>query len=192
MAENESLDLGGAYAQRWDAPFRSVRKGASCKDVARAVEKALRSGLRKTLSQLQEYGISLSDLLAQRDSRQTLRQLIRKTQGHQYVQLFAAAAASSGTSAGECLRGWIDAILDKVSDQICHRVTGTENWPTFYDVQQFMQEVRQTLEPAIKRVVTKFEENPAWKPPRTAFKEPAPPNPTAELLGISLLGATQR
>lgn len=39
MAENESLDLGGAYAKRWDAPFDRVRKGASCKDVKSARSK---------------------------------------------------------------------------------------------------------------------------------------------------------
>jgi len=191
MAENESLDLGGAYAQRWDVPFESVRKGGECKDVARKVESALYSGLRKTLKQLQEFGVSLSDLLSQRNSRQALRRLIRKTQGHQYVQLFDAAVASSGTSEGECLRGWVDAILDKVSDQICHRVAGTENWPTFYDVQEFLQQVRQTLEPAVERIVANFEKDPAWKPKRATSKEHAATNPTAELLSMSLLGPAQ-
>lgn len=191
MAENESLDLGGAYAKRWDVPFDSVRRGASCKDVARKVESALYSGLRKTLKQLEECGVSLSDLLSRRNSRQAVRQLIRKAQGHQYVQLFDAAVASSGTSEGECLRGWVDAIFDKVSDQICHRVAGKENWPTFYDVQKFMQEVRQTLEPTFERIVANFEKDPAWKLRRAASKEQAPANPTAELLGMSLLGAVQ-
>ncbi len=69
MAENESLDLGGPYAKRWDVPFDSIRKGASCKDVARKVEGALYSGLRKTLQQLLKvYGVSLSDMLSQRHS----------------------------------------------------------------------------------------------------------------------------
>ncbi len=64
MAENESLDLGGAYAKRWDVPFGFVSKGASSKEVVRKVESALYSGLRKTVKQLQqEYGVSLSDLL---------------------------------------------------------------------------------------------------------------------------------
>ncbi len=49
MAENESLDLGVAYAKRWDVPFDSVRKGASYKDVARMLgetDKHGRSGWR--------------------------------------------------------------------------------------------------------------------------------------------------
>ncbi|MCI0533917.1 MAG: hypothetical protein L0Z50_01685 [Verrucomicrobiales bacterium] len=192
MAENESLDLGNAYAQRWNVPFESVRKGEACKDVARKFEHALYSALRRTLKQLQRYGISLSDLLAHRNSQQALQQLIQKSQGHQYVQLFAAAVASSGPSEGECLRSWVDGILDTMCDQIGHRVTGTENWPTFYGVQELMQRVRETLEPAVERIVTNFERDPAWKPKRAASKELAPANPTAEFLNMSLLGAAQR
>lgn len=30
MAENESLDLGASYSQRWVLPFRAVRRGAPC------------------------------------------------------------------------------------------------------------------------------------------------------------------
>jgi len=96
MAENESLDLGGAYSKRWDPPFESIRQGASCKDAARKVEGALYSGLRQTLQQLsKDYGVSLQDLLTQRHSPQGLRQLIRKTRGHQYVEFFAASAPAT-------------------------------------------------------------------------------------------------
>ncbi len=188
MAENESLDLGGAYANRWDAVFASVNKGASTEDVAKKVERALYSGIRKTLKQLQEYGVSLADLLAQRHSGQALRQFVRRTQGHQYVQLFQAAAAASGPTEGECLRSWVDSILDKVMDQICHRVAGTEHWPSFFDVQEFTREVRQTMEPEIERIVMKFENNPNWQPKRAATKGEAPTNATADLMGMSLLG----
>src|SRR5882724_6978294 len=114
MAENESLDLGGAYAKRWDVPFDSVRKRGSCDVVARKVERSLCGGLRNAIKQLREYGVSLSDLLAQRHSRQALRQSIRKTQGHHCVELFAAAAAVSAAPERECLRAWIDAIVDKI------------------------------------------------------------------------------
>jgi hypothetical protein len=192
MAENESLDLGGAYAKRWDVPFDAVQKGASGKDVARTIERALYPGLRRALKQLNEYGVTLSDLLAQRHSRHAMQQLIRKTQGHEYVQLFDAAAAATGPSEGQCLRAWIDAILDKVSDQICHRVTGRENWATFYDVQAFMQqEVQRALEPVVDRIVTNFERDPSWQPKRAPIKGQEPANPTADLLGMSLLGAAR-
>jgi hypothetical protein len=30
MAENESLDLGASYSQRWDKPFKAIRRGAPC------------------------------------------------------------------------------------------------------------------------------------------------------------------
>lgn len=191
MAENESLDLGGAYAKRWDIPFESVRKGDSCKDVAKKIEKALYTGVRKSLKQWEEYGTSLAELLRLRASPQAMRGLIRKTHGHHYAQMFAAAVAISGPSEAECLRGWLDAILDKVSDQICLRVAGKENWPTFYDIQEFMDTVRKTLEPVVERIATKFQHDPAWKPRQAAPKERASTNPTADLLGMSLLKRSQ-
>jgi len=187
MAENESLDLGGPYARRWDVPFDSVRNGGSCKDATHEVEKALYGGLRKSLKQWNEYGVSLSDLLNQRDSKQGLRNIIRKMQGHQYARLFAAAAASSGPSQRECLRCWVDAILDTMFDQICHRLADKENCPTFYDVQDFTREVLQALDPAVERIVTRFDNDPNWRPPRAPSKEQGQSNPTKELMGMSLV-----
>jgi len=194
MAENESLDLGGAYAKRWDVPFESIRRGASCKDAAKKVEGALYSGLRNTLKQLStEYGVSLQDLLDQGGSPQGLRQLIRRTHGHQYVELFAAAASIVDTpSAGECLRGWVDAIIDRVFDQISHRVAGKDNLPSFFDVHDSLQEIRQVLEPTVKRIVANFEKDTTWTPKRPGSKGQKATGSTAELLGMSLLkGASQ-
>lgn len=190
MAENESLELGGAYAKRWDIPFASVRNSASCGIVSNKVEDALITGLRKALKQLEEYGVSLSDLLAKQNAPKALGELIRKTLGHDYVRLFAdTAAAASGSSADECLRRWIDAILEKIFDQICHRVAGNEHWPTFYDVHEFMSEVRQSLEPAVNRIVTNFVRNPESRPRRVKPSDASPVNPTTNLLGMSLLGS---
>jgi hypothetical protein len=193
MAENESLDLGGAYAKRWDVPFESIRKGASFKDAARKVEGALYSGLRKTLQQLsKDYGVSLQDLLTQRHSPQGLRQLIRKTRGHQYVEFFAAAAMASGPSDGECLRGWVEAMLDRVFDQISHRVTGKDNLPSFFDVEDSLRDIRQILEPAVERIITNFEQDTSWLPKRAGSKGKKAASATADLLGLSLLkGPTQ-
>jgi hypothetical protein len=188
MAENESLDLGGAYAKRWDAPFAAIQKGASVTDVSRKFEEALGGGLRKALKQMKkDYGVSLTELLEQRQSRPALRQLLQRTYGHLYVQLFVAAAAASGPSQRECLRGWVDAILDRMFDQISHRVAGRENWPTFGDVQEFMQDVQQRLEPVVEKLVANFEKDPAWLPRRRASKDEGAVDPTEKLLSLSLL-----
>jgi hypothetical protein len=137
MAENESLDLGSSYAKRWDATFTAVQNGEPCGKVAPKVGKALCGGVRKALKRFQENGVTLADLLkAARDSHQRLRQLIRQTGGHQYAQLFEAAAHASGPAAEDCLRGWLEALLDKVSDQICLRVGETDDSRTFFDLQE--------------------------------------------------------
>ncbi len=160
MAENESLDLGAAYAQRWDKAFQAVRKGEPCDEVAAKVRRALYGGINKARKQFREQGDSLADFLSARGSRPQLRQLVRKTEGHQYAQLLESSAHTSGPTVEDCVHGWVEAILDCVIEQICHRVAGTENWPTFFDVKEFTDSVRQTLASDVNRMVTKLAEDP--------------------------------
>jgi hypothetical protein len=134
MAENESLELGSSYAKRWEAPCTAIQHGEPCEKVASKVSRALCGGLRKALKQIQKRGVTLADLLNARDSRPRLRQLVRQTEGHQYAQLFESAAHASGPTVEECLRGWMEAILDKISDQICLRVVETDQSRTLLAV----------------------------------------------------------
>jgi hypothetical protein len=105
--------------------------------------------------------------------------------GHDYAQLFESAAHVSGPARQDCIRGWMDAILDRVSDQICHRVAGTENWQTFFEVKDFTDSARRLLGPKLDRIATKLAKDPnsrltAGRRERTRSTE--------ELLGKSLLG----
>jgi hypothetical protein len=190
MAENESLDLGTAYAKRWDAVFAAVNKASPCGEVASKVSKALYSGVKKALEQFREHGVRISEFLADRDSRERLRQLVRKTEGHHYAQLFESAAHASGPSAEDCLRGWCEAILDRVIDQICHQVAGKENWPSFFDVKAFTDDVRLVVAAEVEHIASKLSTDPNWRP-RSKGAAPngeASASPTQELLGMSLLG----
>ena len=50
MAENESLDLGSSYSQRWEPASIAVQNGDLCDKVAPKVSKALYGGLSKALN----------------------------------------------------------------------------------------------------------------------------------------------
>jgi len=168
MAENESLDLGNSPRMR--VVFDAFRKGASCQVVTSKLEKALIGGLRRAIKQFQEKGVTLADLLKSGDCPQALRQLLCTAQGHEYAELFAAAARVCGPTKADCVAGWIDAVLDKVTDQICLRVAGSEHYPTIEDAQAFTAEVRHQLHPVIERLVTKLTEDPDWFPKRAPTK----------------------
>lgn len=187
MAENESLDL--STSPRMRVVFDAVRNGSSSIEAATKLEKALIGGLRKALKQFREKGVRLADLLKSRGCPQALRLLLRKVQGHDYARLFAEVAATSGPTEKDCLAGWIDAVLDKVMDQICHRVAGSEHHPTIDDVQVFTGEVRDKLKPVVERIVTKLAEEPDWLPKRAPTKGQVPIDATAGLMNFSLLGA---
>jgi hypothetical protein len=193
MAENESLDLGLSYAKRWDAAFTAIQQGDPCEKVAPKVSKALYGGVRKALQQFQEHGVTLADLLNARASRQRLGQLVRKTEGHQYAQLFESAAHASGPAAEDCLRGWIEAVLDKVFDQICLRVTETDDSRTFLDLKELTDEVREIVADDVEHIVNNLASNPNWRPQRKSGKAKADDadSPTSELMGESLLGGKQ-
>jgi hypothetical protein len=190
MAENESLDLGASYSQRWQKPFKAIGKGAPCDEVAAKVRDALLGGINKARKQFREHGAPLADFITGRESRPKLRQLVRKTEGHHYAQLFESAAHTSGPAPKDCFRVWAESILDRTFDQFSHAVAGTENWPTFSDVKKFTDDVRLALAPDIEDIAAKLATDPdcRLKPKRGEAKSGSPSSPTADLLGMSLLG----
>ena len=193
MAENESLDLGASYSQRWDKPFKAIRRGAPCGEVAAKVRDALYGGINTARKRFREHGAPFANFLAARGSRPQLRQLVRKTEGHHYAQLLESSAHASGPTPEDCLRGWAGAILDRVIDQICHRVAGTENWPTFFDVKEFTDDVRHALADDIEHIATKLAQDPECRlqPGRAQAMGESPSSPTEELLCMSLLGESK-
>ena len=147
-------------------------------------------GVRKALKQFQEHGVTLSDLLDARNSRPQLRQLIRQTGSHQHAQLFESSAHASGPSAEDCLRDWVEAIFDKVADQICLRVAEADDSRTFFDLKKITDDVRQIIAPDIERIAANLASNPDWRPQRKPGKAKVEDaaSPTAELMGMSLRG----
>ena len=187
MAENESLDLGSSPRMR--VVFDAFRNGSSCPEVSSKLERALVGGLRKALQQFREKGVTLADLLKSRDCALALNKLLRKVQGHDYAQHFVDAAATCGPTERDCVAGWIDAVLDKMTHQICHRVAGSEHYPTIDEVQAFTAEVRDHLHPVVERLITKLADDPNWQPRRAPTKGQVPVDATADLMNFSLLGA---
>lgn len=190
MAENESLDLGSSPRMR--RVLDAVRNGSTSSEVASKLATALIGGLRSALKQFQRNGVTLADLLKRRDCPQAIRMLVRKVRGHIYARLFAEAATASGPTDRDCLSGWIDSVLDKFSDQICHRVAGSEHYPTVEDVQTFAAEVRDHIHPVVERLVTKFAQDPNSLPRQTPKKGDVPVNATVDLMNFSLLGAKRQ
>lgn len=193
MAENESLDLSSPYAKRWDVPFNAVQNGDPSEKVAPKVSKALYGGVRRTLKQFREHGVTLADLVSARDSRQRLRLLVHKTEGHQYAQLFASAAHASGPTPEDCVRSWVEAILDKITDQVCLRVSETDDSRTLFELKEHMDEVREIIAADVEHIAVNLARNPDWRPQRKPGKAKAgdAASPTEELLGMSLLGGKQ-
>ncbi len=189
MAENESLVLGDPYAWRWKPVCEAVRKGQPAETIAKKAEKKLHEGLRKALKQLAEKGITLEMLLDSRESPRTLQRLLKQSEGHDYLALFAQTAlAQTGGGTKELLHAFVGGIWDTMSDQIAQDVTGDERWPNFVDAQVFLHEVRSLLEPGVQHIAEKLADDPSWMPTCKRESSEDKTDPAAEMLGNSLLG----
>ncbi|MCI0738755.1 MAG: hypothetical protein L0Y72_06910 [Gemmataceae bacterium] len=190
MAENESLDLAASHSQRWRASCSAILRKAPLSAVVGKIRKALYGGINKARKQFRNCGVGLGDFLAFQGSRIKLRELVRKTEGHHYSQLLESSAHASAPTAEDGLRGWGEAILDRVFDQVSHRVAGTDNWPTFFDVKKFTDDVRHALAEDIEHIASKLAQDPESRlvPKRAESKAELPDSPTEELLRMSLLG----
>jgi hypothetical protein len=187
MAENERLDLGSSARMR--VVLDAFRNGQFCDEVAAKLRKYLIGGLRKALIELREMGVTLADLLGSRNSPQVLRQLLRKVQGHDYARLFAEVAATAGPTDTDCVTGWIEGILDRVTDQIGLRVAESSHCQTMENFLAFASEVRDRLRPDVERLVTKLVEDPNRLPRQAPTRGQVPVDATADLMDFSLLGA---
>lgn len=189
MAENESLVLGDPYAFRWRVVCKAVRNGQSREKVAKKVERAIREGLRNARKQLAERGISLEMLLANRESPRTLNGLLNKSEGHDYVALFAQTAlAAAGSGTREFLEAFVGGIWEIMSDKISHNVSGSERWPSLVDAQAFLDEVQSEIRPEVQRIAERLAADPSSMLTGKRGTNVDETDPTADMLGVSLLG----
>ncbi len=192
MAENESLDLTDPGGQRWRHVLDAVKKRKTPAEIARQVELKLPKSLRKAFKEFLEKGVSLEQLLANRNDPKVLQKLARKCGSHEYANLFAETAAISvGKSDSQLLTSYFDGVVDRFVDQITHRVVGRE-WGSIPDVQAMFRDVRRIVRPDIQRLADNLAKNPEWSPtvkPRSKQEKSAA---TKDLLQVSLLGDKQK
>jgi hypothetical protein len=164
MAENESLDLGQPGGQRWKHVLDAVRKKKSPADIARQVELKLPQALRKAIKEFAECGVPFDEFMKCRDDARELKRLVRKCEGHEFANLFEQTAAiSAGEDDRQLLRSYLDGVLDRVVDQITHKVVGAE-WESIDEVKTVFNDVRELVKPDMDRIARKLDENHGWNP----------------------------
>ena len=188
MAENESLNLNDPYGQRWDAVRRAIAKGQPFEKVVLLARKALYRGLRNTQKQCVEYGVTFQMLLENRNTPQVLRQFVKATLGHDYVQLFRDVAASSAQCDTEgLLRAYVGAIWETVADRIVCKTVTSKGEKSLNEMRNHVGQVAEQLQPDFDRIARKLANDPAWKPRMPSDKKGQPTDTTAEMLSMSLL-----
>lgn len=167
-----------------------VRKGASIQEIMAVTEATLIKAVRKVLVEFQLCGVTTADLLAARDDRKALRNLLRKTKGHAYAELLIGVLDSSpGVSDTECLKRWGDAMLDTVFGQIRHSLPDASCSPSFFESQSVFRAVHNGLTPFLDRMAIGLKDNPDWKPTMQGKKGEPKVDSTRALLSMSLMGS---
>jgi hypothetical protein len=188
MAENESLDL--ADSRRWMSAYHAIRHGKSCREVAGKVERSLCGALRAAFKEFAKKGVSLKDLLAARHDPHALHELVRKTRGHDYAQLFYETALAERSASDDAfMESYLWAIWDKMSDQISQNVVPCDTWPDFPDLNSHLYEVREEIAQEFHRIAENLANDPAWQPKRQGTRFGSPKvDKTVEMLNESLMG----
>lgn len=192
MAENESLDLGQPGGQRWKRVLDAVRKMKSPEDIARQVELKLPQALRKAFKEFVECGVPFDEFMRNRDDAKALRRLVRKCDGHEFANLFEQTAAISvGENDRQLLHSYLDGVLDRVVDQITHKVVGAE-WESIDDVRTVFNEVRELIEPDVARLASKLDDKHDWNPTVKPRNQEQKAEDAESLMRVSLLGDRKR
>ncbi len=164
MAENESLNPDDPYGRKWDIVYGAIRKGEPFDKVVQRVRRALYRGPRNALKQFAEYGVTLQMLLENRNSPQALRQFVRKTQGHEYVHLFADVAAASSLCDREgLLQAFVGAIWESVGDRIVLKVVRSDGPMSLNGMRDYLAHVAEQIQPDVDRIARNLASNPSWK-----------------------------
>lgn len=188
MAENESLDLGQPGAQRWKHVLDAVRKKKSPLDIARQVELKLPKALSKAHKEFAECGVPFDEFMANRDDPKALKRLVRKCDGHEFANLFEQTAAISGGENDRLLLGsYLEGVLDRVADQITHKVVGAE-YQSIDEVKAVLGEARKMVKPDMDRIARKLDENHGWNPTTKPRNQEQKSEEAQSLMRVSLLG----
>ena len=188
MAENESLDLGQPGGQRWKHVLDAVQKRKSPPDIARQVELKLPQALSKALKEFVECDVTFDEFMKSRDDTKALKRLVRKCNGHEFANLFEQTAAiSAGENDRRLLGSFLDGVLDRVVDQITHKVVGAE-WESIENVRTVFNEVRELVQPDIDRLTRKLDDNHGWNPTVKPRNQEQKAEDAQSLMRVSLLG----
>ena len=185
MAENESLDLDGSY--RWRKVFRAVQRG----DYLDAVSLLVAESLYKTIRRVQKQ-IPLDQLLDAAETQpDAVGQIIRQCRGHDFAQLFGEVL-EPGIGRKATVRNFIEAILEKFSDQIVCCAVPSGRWPQMHEIMDFMHDVGGRLKPDIERIAEKWSNDPTWMPRmKPTGARVAAADQTRAMLNDSILGLSR-
>ena len=189
MAENESLDLNSPYARRWNPALEAALRGDSCQKVSSLIRRALLGSIKKAMKQFAECGVLIADFLDNRGSPRALQKLVNRTLNHSFAEQLASVLNSNPyASDTECVNQWEHAILDRIFDQFEMKLAGGSQFPSFYDADSFLRNVRSELLVDLDNVAINIVNDPQWKPCVRSKKGEARSDPTADLLSMSLVG----
>jgi hypothetical protein len=185
MAENESLDLGKSH--RWLKVFRAVEKGEHLETVVALLVDSLYRTLRRVQKQ-----IPLAQLLVAAGTQaQTVNDLVKQCKGHDFARLFSETL-EPGASREATAQNFIQAILEKVSDQIVCRLVPSGRWPQMHEIVGFMYDVGRAVMPEVERIAERWSDDPHWTPRALpTATQPNVPDKTEALLEESILGLRQ-
>src|SRR5262249_8739500 len=108
--------------------------------------------------------VSLDELLhAATKCPGNLPELLRRSKQHDLARLIADNA-ERGITRPELVQRTMNALWDRVADQIAHEVVPCPAWPNFNDLYDRLDQLRDGLQADLERVANGLAEDPEWEP----------------------------
>ena len=121
-------------------------------------------------------------------TQERCKQFVRECDGHEFANLFEQTAAiSAGEGDRQLLESYLGGVLDRVFDQITHKVVGAE-WESIDEVRTVFNEVRELVQPDVERLARNLDQNHAWNPTVKPRNQEQKAEDAQSLMRVSLLG----
>jgi hypothetical protein len=188
MAENEYLDISRSH--RWHRVYDAVRDDKPIYQIIDLCGISLRKVIKNLRKPLYVGGppqVPLGDFLnAFEHGPGALDDTVRRCRGHDFAALFRDASCGA-TSRREAVEQFLSAVLERISDQIEHRIVCPDGQRTFGRIRSTLDQVQEGLKPEIGRLAEQLAADPEGRLTRPRGERILVPD-TRSILRQSLLG----
>jgi hypothetical protein len=162
LAENEKLDIN--ISPRWQRVCRAFRQGESQVEMEQRMRRNLHAFVRRSIRNIAAKGVRLGEMLHVASACPgELPELLRRCRQHDFACLIADNAEPEITKE-ELLQRTMNALWNRLADQIACELVPCTAWPNFTDCYERLDQLRNSVQADLERIANRLAQDPEWEP----------------------------